>query len=129
MVVNLRLWVKKFLKHEHTYDMFDPKEAKQAAGSLVGETCLWYAKWEGDNTKIRISKRAHDLMVMTQQMLGDSIFLVCDQCRREKGFKTITDEKQDDLDWDALSKFATIYEVCVDPVITQQAQKELEAVN
>jgi predicted O-methyltransferase YrrM len=40
-----------------------------------------------------------------------------------------SDKKNNELDWNALSKYAAIYEVCIDPIINEQAKKELEAVN
>ncbi|MCK9458545.1 MAG: hypothetical protein M0R80_02815 [Proteobacteria bacterium] len=121
---------KKFeIVHGRSHNMFDPEEIKESAGSLMGETVLWYARWDKENTKITVPKRVYELIQMAGQMLGDKIFLVCDHCRREKGFKTLTDERQETFDWKTLSSFVAVYDICVEPAIREQAQKELEAVN
>lgn len=121
---------KKFeLTRGRHHNMFDPQEVQQAKGALQGERCLWYIRWAGDNTKIRIPKRCFDTVKMAEQMFGEGIMLACTECVKERGFKTMTDEKHEELDWDKLMAHAAVYDVFVDPVVTAQATQELQASN
>lgn len=126
---------KKFeIIHGHHHNPFDPAEVKAASGKLANETCLWYAKWSGENTKIKVSKSVYDMIMTSQSFFGEAVFLVCEHCRAEKGFKTMTDEKMeadvaDNKFWEQAVKYTAIYDVLVDPLVTKQAQQELAAAN
>lgn len=125
---------KKFeLVHGHSHNPFDAEEIMKAKGALNGERCLFYVKWHGDNTKIRVPKRTYDTIMAAQQLLGEGIMLVCAECCKERGFKTMSSEQNEGMGtddfWKKLSSYAAVYQVFVDPVITAQAQGELQAAN
>jgi hypothetical protein len=128
-------WQKYEIIHNKHHNIFDPKESRTAAGSLIGVPCLMWVEWKGANTKIRVPFKLYQFIQLQQQILGGApegvvpAFLVCAKCVQEAGFKTMAQERDEKMDGEQFWKVAMLLASVSRPLIEETARKELAADN
>lgn len=108
---------------------FDPEEMSKALEALKGERCLYFVRWAGKNKKKKVRFRTFQNIQMLEQMMGEAILLVCPECVKEKGFKTVTEERTEDVTLEGLVTYSAVYETVARPAVKAQARRELEERN
>ena len=111
--------------HGRVANIFDPKEMRQAVGKLADERCLFFVKWEGKNTKIKLDYHTYEMVKQFESLLGTAMLLVCGQCVDEKGFETEISKVGKKIEFDDLAKYAAVFDVLVKPVIQKMTVSEL----
>lgn len=116
-------WEKYETIHGHPPNLFNPQETAEVAGILKGIPCLFYVKWEGRNTKIRIPSAAYQ----AARVMG--FILACQKCVAEKGLITESDEASKGLSLDDIAAHSVTYELVLKPLLRKIAEKELQRDN
>lgn len=128
-------WQKYEIIHGKHHNIFDPAEAKVAAGQLLSIPCLMWVEWKGQNTKIRVPFKLYQFIQLQQQILQGApegavaAFLVCAKCVKEAGFKTLMQERDEKMDGEQFWKTAMLLAAVSRPLIEEKAREELAANN
>jgi hypothetical protein len=109
--------------HGKSPNPFLPTEMGEALQALKGTRVLWFVSWEGENTKIKVS---YDLYQMLQIM---PTMLLCEECTRKKGFKTMFEQRMDKIPPESfleeLFELGVKFEFFVEPIIDAIAIQEI----